>query len=65
MVSTKEVWRWSEFERFVVFGTIRLKGEVINIPGWYAIEIQDIRAKAQYGVWLYRHAGREVVIDEM
>ena len=28
MVSFKEVWSWNEFERFVVFSTIRLKGEV-------------------------------------
>ena len=28
MVSFKEVWPWNEFERFVVFSTIRLKGEV-------------------------------------
>ena len=27
MVSLKEVWPWNEFERFVVFSTIRLKGE--------------------------------------
>ena len=28
MASFKEVWPWNEFERFVVFSTIRLKGEV-------------------------------------
>ena len=28
MVSFKEVWPWNEFERFVVFSTIRLKAEV-------------------------------------
>ena len=28
MVSFKEVWLWNEFERFVVFSTVRLKGEV-------------------------------------
>ena len=28
MVSSKEVWPWNEFERFVVFSTIRLKAEV-------------------------------------
>ena len=28
MVFLKEVWPRSEFERFVVFSTIRLKGEV-------------------------------------
>ena len=28
MVSLKEVWSWNEFERFVVFNFIRLKGEV-------------------------------------
>ena len=28
MVPFKEVWPWNEFERFVVFSTIRLKDEV-------------------------------------
>ena len=28
MVSFKEVWPWNEFERFVVFSTIKLKGEL-------------------------------------
>ena len=28
MVSFKEVWSWNEFERFVVFSTIRLKAAV-------------------------------------
>ena len=28
MVSFKEVWPWNEFERFVVFSTIRLKASV-------------------------------------
>ena len=28
MVFLKEVWSWNDLERFVVFGTIRLKGEV-------------------------------------
>ena len=28
MVSFKEVWLWNEFEKFVVFSTIRLKSEV-------------------------------------
>ena len=28
MVSFKKVWSWNEFERFAIFSTIRLKGEV-------------------------------------
>ena len=28
MVSFKEVWPWNEFEKFVLFNTIRLKGGV-------------------------------------
>ena len=28
MAFLKEVWLWNEFESFVVFSTIRLKGEV-------------------------------------
>ena len=28
MVSFKEVWSWNEFERFVVFSTIKLKDEM-------------------------------------
>ena len=28
MVFLKQVWPWNEFERFVVFSTIRTKGEV-------------------------------------
>ena len=28
MVSFKEVWPWNEFEKFVVFSTIRLRAEV-------------------------------------
>ena len=28
MVPFKEVWPWNEFEKFVVFNTIRLKAEV-------------------------------------
>ena len=28
MLSFKEVYPWNEFEKFVVFSTIRLKGEV-------------------------------------
>ena len=28
MVYFKEVWPWNEFEKFVVFSTIRLKDEV-------------------------------------
>ena len=28
MVSFKKVWPWNEFERFAIFSTIRLKGEV-------------------------------------
>ena len=31
MVSFKEVWPLSEFERFLVFSTIRLKGEVNSL----------------------------------
>ena len=28
MAYFKEVWRWNEFERFAIFSTIKLKGEV-------------------------------------
>ena len=28
MVLLREVWTWNEFERFVVFSTIRLEGDV-------------------------------------
>ena len=28
MVSFKEVWPWNEFERFVVFTTVRLKDKI-------------------------------------
>ena len=38
MVSFKEVWPRNEFERFVVFHTIRLKGEV----NFFTIEFSEV-----------------------
>lgn len=37
---------------------------VCNIPGWYEIEIQDIRTKVLCGVRVYRHGGREAVTGD-
>ena len=31
ILSFKEVWSWNEIESFVVFSTIRMKGEVISL----------------------------------